>query len=156
MRRVRFWPYGVDKIHLFGTAYRVAQSAPPPVAATVPTSRIRSQKAARKQMVENVGKNARLPGDSGRPIDHAAWVVLRENAIGPFLAGAPEIRSSRRSQAALDRHYETVRFVMAGIFHSRVAADRQAISNCFPRPGRLRQKIPNVSQFSRRYEVQWP
>src|SRR3989442_8035942 len=48
----------------------------------------------------------------------AALVVLREKVIRPMLASAQEIRPSRGSQnpTALDRHYETVRAGMAGIF----------------------------------------
>ncbi len=63
----------------------------------------------------------------------AALVVLREKAIRPLLAAAQEIHPSRGSQnpTALDRHYQTVRTGMMGIFResrsSRLMIDKEFI-----------------------------
>jgi hypothetical protein len=45
-------------------------------------------------------------------------MVLREKAIRPWLAAVQPLRPSRGSQnpTALDRHYETVRIGIAGVF----------------------------------------
>jgi DNA-binding transcriptional ArsR family regulator len=48
----------------------------------------------------------------------AALVVLRNKAIKPLLAGTQEQRPSRGAQnpSALDRHYDTIRTAMRGVF----------------------------------------
>jgi len=71
-----------------------------------------------KQMVERIGRTRRYQSTPAGLKAIAALVVLREKAICPLLAAAQEIRPSRGSQnpTALDRHYETVRAAMAGIF----------------------------------------
>ena len=47
-----------------------------------------------------------------------ALLVLRNRAIQPWLAGTQEQRPSRGAQnpSALDRHYDTIRTAMPGIF----------------------------------------
>ena len=65
------------------------------------------------------GKQHHLDRKKPMPyVNHYSFLVLREKAIRPLLAAAQEIRPSRGSQnpTALDRHYETVRAGMAGIF----------------------------------------
>jgi len=71
-----------------------------------------------KQMAERIGKTRHYQATPAGLKAIAALVVLREKAIRPLLAAAQEIRPSRGSQnpTALDRHYETVRAGMAGIF----------------------------------------
>jgi hypothetical protein len=71
-----------------------------------------------KQMVERIGKTCHYQATPAGLKAIAALVVLREKVIRPLLAAAQEIRPSRGSQnpTALDRHYETVRVAMAGIF----------------------------------------
>jgi hypothetical protein len=69
-------------------------------------------------MVERIGKTHRYQGTPAGLEALAALVVLRENAFRPLLAAAQEVRPSRGSQntSALDRHYETIRAAMAGVF----------------------------------------
>jgi hypothetical protein len=71
-----------------------------------------------KQMVERIGKTRHYQATPAGLKAIAALVVLREKVIRPLLASAQEIRPSRGSQnpTALDRHYETLRAGMAGIF----------------------------------------
>jgi hypothetical protein len=71
-----------------------------------------------KQMAERIGKTRHYQATPAGLKAIAALVVLREKVIRPMLAAAQEIRPSRGSQnpTALDRHYETVRAGMAGIF----------------------------------------
>jgi hypothetical protein len=71
-----------------------------------------------KQMAERIGKTRHYQATPPGLKAIAALVVLREKVIRPMLASAQEIRPSRGSQnpTALDRHYETVRAGMAGIF----------------------------------------
>ena len=71
-----------------------------------------------KQMVERIGKTRRYQGTPTGWRALAALVILREKAIRPLLAAAQDIEPSRGSQnpTALDRHYETVRVGMAGVF----------------------------------------
>lgn len=71
-----------------------------------------------KQMVERIGKTRHYQATPAGLKAIAALVVLREKIIRPMLVSAQEIRPSRGSQnpTALDRHYETVRAGMAGIF----------------------------------------
>ena len=55
----------------------------------------------------------------------AALVVLRNQVIEPLLAAAQELQPPRRAQTprALDRHYDTIRTAMGGVFQeSGVAA----------------------------------
>src|SRR5437879_4841239 len=71
-----------------------------------------------KQIAERIGKTRHYQATPAGLKAIAALVVLREKVIRPMLASAQEIRPSRGSQnpTALDRHYETVRAGMAGIF----------------------------------------
>jgi hypothetical protein len=72
-----------------------------------------------KQIVRRIGKTRRYePIPKGlRAI--IALVVLRNKAIKPLLAGAQELRPSRRAQnpRPLDTHYEALRLAMQGVFH---------------------------------------
>ena len=78
------------------------------------------------QMVERIGKTRHYQATPAGLKTIAAVVVLREKAIRPKLATAQEIRPSRGSQnpTALDRHYETVRTGMVGIFRELGVAAR--------------------------------
>jgi hypothetical protein len=69
-------------------------------------------------MVERIGPTRHYQATPAGLKAIAALVVLREKAIRPLLAAAQEIRPSRGAQnpTPLDRHYETVRAGMAGIF----------------------------------------
>lgn len=71
-----------------------------------------------KQMVERIGKTRCYQATPTGLKAIAALVILREKVIRPMLASAQAIRPSRGSQnpTPLDRHYETVRAGMAGIF----------------------------------------
>jgi hypothetical protein len=46
-------------------------------------------------------------------------MILRDKAIKPLLAAAQRLRQPRRAQnpTQLDRHYETIRIAMQGVFH---------------------------------------
>jgi len=71
-----------------------------------------------KQMVERIGKTRHYRSTPAGLRAICALMTLREKAIRPLLAAAQEIRPSRGAQnpTALDRHYETVRVGMAGVF----------------------------------------
>jgi len=76
------------------------------------------KKLRRKQIVERIGKTRHYQATPAGLKTIAALVVLREKVIRPLLASAQELQPSRGSQNAtvLDRHYETMRAGMAGIF----------------------------------------
>jgi len=71
-----------------------------------------------KQLVERIGKTRHYQATAGLKAI-AALVVLREKPSVPYWPLAQETRPSRGSQnpSALDRHYETIRTAMAGVFH---------------------------------------
>ena len=71
-----------------------------------------------KQMVERIGQTRHYQATPAGLKAIAALTVLREKAIRPLLAAAQQLRPSRGSQnpTALDRHYETVRIGIAGVF----------------------------------------
>jgi len=76
------------------------------------------KKLGGKQRVERIGKTRHYQATPAGLKAIAALVVLREKAIRPLLAAAQQLRPSRGPQnpTALDRHYETVRVAMAGVF----------------------------------------
>ena len=75
------------------------------------------KKLGGKQRVERIGKTRHYQGTPAGLRALAALVILRQKAIRPLLAAAPQIRPSRGSQnpTALDGHYAAVRAGMAGI-----------------------------------------
>ncbi len=70
-------------------------------------------------MVRRVGKTRRYEPIPEGLRTLAAMVILRDRAIKPLLAAAQQARPTRgaRNPTALDKHYETIRSGMQGVFH---------------------------------------
>jgi hypothetical protein len=71
-----------------------------------------------KKIIRRIGQTRRYESLPKGLRAMAALVVLRNKAIKPLLAGAQEQRPSRGAQnpSALDRHYDTIRAAMRGVF----------------------------------------
>jgi hypothetical protein len=71
-----------------------------------------------KQIVRRVDKTRRYEPVVDGLKAMAAIVVLRDKAIKPLLAAARQVRPTRQAQnpTALDKHYETIRIAMQGVF----------------------------------------
>ena len=71
-----------------------------------------------KKIVRRIGKTRRYESLPKGLRAMAALVVLRNKAIKPLLAGAQDLRPSHGAQnpRAIDRHYETIRTAMQGVF----------------------------------------
>jgi hypothetical protein len=72
-----------------------------------------------KQIVQRVGKTRHYKPIAKGLKAITALVVLRNKAIKPLLAAAQHLRPVRQAQnpRPLDRHYETLRAAMEGVFH---------------------------------------
>jgi DNA-binding transcriptional ArsR family regulator len=78
-----------------------------------------------KGVVRRIGQTRRYESIPRGLRAMTAQVVLRNKAIKPLLASAPELRPSRGAQnpSVIDRHYDTIRAAMQGVFHQlRLAA----------------------------------
>ena len=71
-----------------------------------------------KQIVRRVDKTRRYEPVVEGLKAMAAIVVLRDKAIKPLLAAARQVSPTRQAQnpTALDKHYETIRIAMQGVF----------------------------------------
>lgn len=71
-----------------------------------------------KKVIRRIGQTHRYESIPKGLRAMAALVVLRNKAIKPLLAAAQELRPSRGTQnpAAIDRHYDTIRTAMRGVF----------------------------------------
>jgi len=71
-----------------------------------------------KKIVRRIGQTRRYESKPQGLRAMAALVVLRNKAIQPLLAAAQDLRPSRGAQnpGALDRHYDTIRTAMRGVF----------------------------------------
>ena len=71
-----------------------------------------------KNIVRRIGQTRRYESTSSGLKAMVALVVLRNKAIKPLLAAAQDLRPSRGPQnpRPLDRHYDTIRTAMEGIF----------------------------------------
>ena len=71
-----------------------------------------------KKVVQRIGKTRRYETIPMGLKAITALVVLRSKAIKPLLAATQELRPSRGAQnpTPLDRHYDTIRQAMQGVF----------------------------------------
>jgi hypothetical protein len=71
-----------------------------------------------KQIVRRIAKSQRYEPIPDGLKTLAALMVLRDKAIKPLLAAAQRLRQPRQPQnpTQLDRHYETIRIAMQGVF----------------------------------------
>jgi len=71
-----------------------------------------------KKIVRRIGQTRRYESLPKGLRAMAALVVLRNKAIKPLLAAAPDLRPSRGAQnpGPLDTHYDTIRTAMRGVF----------------------------------------
>jgi hypothetical protein len=76
------------------------------------------KKLRAKMIVRRIAQTRRYESTASGPRAMVALVVLRNKAIKPLLAAAQRLRKSRGSQnpRAIDRHYQTVRTAMQGVF----------------------------------------
>jgi hypothetical protein len=72
-----------------------------------------------KNVVRRIGQTRRYESIPKGLRAMTALMVLRNKAIKPLLAAAQELRPSRGAQnpSAIDRHYDTIRAAMQGVFH---------------------------------------
>jgi hypothetical protein len=72
-----------------------------------------------KQIVRRITKSQRYEPIPDGLKTMAALLVLRDKAIKPLLAAAQRLRQPRRAHnpTQLDRHYETIRIAMQGVFY---------------------------------------
>ena len=72
-----------------------------------------------KQIVRRIAKSQRYEPMPDGLKTMTALMILRDKAIKPLLAAAQRLRQPRRAQnqTQLDRHYETIRIAMQGVFH---------------------------------------
>jgi len=72
-----------------------------------------------KQIVRRIAKSQRYEPIADGLKTMTALIILRDKAIKPLLAAAQRLRQPRRAQnpTQLDRHYETIRIAMQGVFH---------------------------------------
>jgi hypothetical protein len=72
-----------------------------------------------KEIIRRVGRTRRYePLPTGLKA-LTALVVLRNKAIKPLLAAAQRVRPTRgaHNPKAIDRHYDSIRVAMQGVFH---------------------------------------
>jgi hypothetical protein len=71
-----------------------------------------------KQIVRRIAKSQRYEATPDGFKTMVALLVLRDKVIKPLLAAATRLRQPRRAQnpTQLDRHYETIRSAMQGVF----------------------------------------
>ena len=71
-----------------------------------------------KKIVQRIGKTRRYQSIPPGLRAMAALIVLRNKAVKPLLAAAPELRPTRGAQnpRPLDTHYDTIRMAMRSIF----------------------------------------
>ncbi|MCC7155609.1 MAG: hypothetical protein IT161_13620 [Bryobacterales bacterium] len=72
-----------------------------------------------KKVIRRIGPTRRYESIPKGLRAMTALMVLRNKAIQPLLAAAQELRPSRGAQnpSAIDRHYDTLRAAMQGVFH---------------------------------------
>src|SRR3984893_13825910 len=76
------------------------------------------KKLRAKNIVQRIGQTRRYQSTSSGLRAMVALVVLRSKAIKPLLAVAQRRRKSRGAQnpRPIDKHYETIRTAMQGVF----------------------------------------
>jgi DNA-binding transcriptional ArsR family regulator len=76
------------------------------------------KKLRAKNIVQRIGQTRRYESTSSGLRAMVALVVLRNKAIKPLLAAAQRRRKSRGAQnpRPIDKHYETIRTAMQGVF----------------------------------------
>ena len=77
------------------------------------------KKLRAKNIVQRIGQTRRYESTASGLRAMVALVVLRNKAIKPLLAAAQRRRKSRGAQnpRPIDRHYETIRMAMQGVFN---------------------------------------
>ena len=77
------------------------------------------KKLRAKQIVRRVAQTRRYESTASRLRAMVALLVLRNKAIKPLLAAAQRRRKSRGAQnpGPIDKHYETIRTAMQGVFN---------------------------------------
>src|SRR5260370_271283 len=77
------------------------------------------KKLRAKNIVQRIGQTRRYESTPNGLRPFVALVVLRNKAIKPLLAAAQRRRKSRGAQnpRPIDRHYETIRMAMQGVFN---------------------------------------
>ena len=77
-----------------------------------------------KNLVRRVGKTRHYEPTSTGVRSLAALLVLRDKVIQPLLAASMEVRPTHGCQnpRALDKHYETIRVEIQGVFREGLAA----------------------------------
>src|ERR1700738_4038442 len=76
------------------------------------------KKLRAKNIVQRIGQTRRYQSTSSGLRAMVALVVLRNKALKPLLAAAQRRRKSRGAQnpSPIDKHYETIRMAMQGVF----------------------------------------
>src|SRR5262245_62713576 len=76
------------------------------------------KKLRAKNIVQRIGQTRRYESTASGLRAMVALVVLRNKAIKPLLAAAQRQRRSRSAQnpRPIDRHYETIRIAIQGVF----------------------------------------
>jgi hypothetical protein len=85
----------------------------------VPAAAYDLKKLRGKSVVRRIGQTRRYESIPKGLRAMTALMVLRNKVIKALLAAAQELRPSRGAQnpSAIDRHYDTIRAAMQGVFH---------------------------------------